>query len=79
MAPPKTTLRKKEKRGRGRPRTLVDGSIAFNVKLAPHAWAELHARAERKGVPMADLARDAIGEWLLACNMGQRPVSARGT
>lgn len=68
----------KKKRPRGRPRTL-DGFIAFNVRLAPETWAELHARAERKGVPMSDLARDALGEWLLACTVGQRPISARGT
>lgn len=61
----------------GRPRKLRDGSIAFNVRLAPHVWAELHAKAEHKGVPMADLARDAIGEWLLACSVGQRPIAGR--
>ncbi len=64
---------------RGRPRTLIDGSIAFNVRLDPSAWAELHAKAERKGVPMSDLVRDALGEWLLACSQGQRPITARGT
>jgi predicted HicB family RNase H-like nuclease len=69
----------KEKRERGRPRKLTDGSIMFNVRLPPETWAELHARAERKGVPMSDLARDALGEWLLACSQGQRPISARGT
>ncbi len=70
---------KEATRPRGRPRKMKDGSIAFNVRLRPEAWAELHARAERKGVPMSDLARDAIGEWLLACAQGQRPISARRT
>lgn len=68
-----------EKKKMGRPKKLKDGSIAFNVRLPAHAWAELHERAERKGVPMSDLARDAIGEWLLACTQNQRPISARGT
>lgn len=67
---------KTKKRGRkGRPRKFADGSIAFNLRLRSHAWAALKSRADAAGVPMADLARDAIEEWLLACAMGQRPVA----
>lgn len=61
---------------RGRPRELP-AHIAFNVRLDAHAWAELRAMADAKGVPMSKLAREALGEWLLACRMGQRPISAR--
>lgn len=64
---------------RGRPRKFIDGKfVGFNVRLSKEAWKELHAMAQKKDVPMSDLARDAISEWLLACKVGQRPISARG-
>lgn len=65
-----------QKKSLGRPRELP-AHIAFNVRLDAHDWAELRAMADKKGVPMSTLAREALGEWLLACKMGQRPISAR--
>ena len=64
-----------EKNKGGRPRKLKDGSIAFNVRLDPHVWAALRSRASAGGVAMGDLARTALSEWLLACEMGQRPIA----
>ena len=68
-----------KKRGPGRPRKFPDGKfVGFNVRLSKEAWQELNDMAKKKDVPMSDLARDAISEWLLACKVGQRPISARG-
>lgn len=75
----KPKLKQKEvKRGRGRPRKFADGKfVGFNVRLHKNVWESLYAYAEKRGVPMADLARDAIGEWLLATKLGQRPIAGR--
>ena len=78
--PSSTKARKKKAPNRGgRPKKFADGSIAFNMKLAPEVWAALKARADRETqktghvVSMGDVARTALGEWLLACAIGQRP------
>lgn len=54
---------KKKKHPGGRPREL-GASIAINLRLPAHAWAELQARAEHGDTSMSQLARDAICGWL---------------
>lgn len=69
----------KKKKSRGRPRKVGADAVALNVMLDRAVWMELRERAYNKGVSMAELARLALGEWLLACALNQRPITGRGT
>lgn len=61
---------------RGRPNTL-GCTVAMNIKVPDYVYAALAAIATQANKSMSDLARDALGEWLLTQKMNGKSIAAR--
>jgi hypothetical protein len=46
--------------GRGRPRQDARKERVFQIRLTPHRFHKLHAQAEERGVPAAELVRRRV-------------------
>src|SRR4051812_9174660 len=67
---------KVEEPKRGRPNTLGH-TVAMNIKVPDYVYAALASIATQAGKSMSDLARDALGEWLLVQKLDGKSIAAR--
>jgi hypothetical protein len=65
------------KKKRGRPRKLVGKYVAINTMIPAAVHHELARQARKAGKDMADIIRDALGEWCVAVVAGKPSIATK--